>query len=50
MIEPIDPFQGGVFHGIQGAPGAACIDYFGLEQANDYLGKSVVVGVTHAAD
>ena len=50
MIEPVHPFEGRVLHGVQGAPGTASVDDFGLEQANHRLGKSVVVGVTNAAD
>ena len=34
MIEPVDPFQGGVFHRLQMSPGTAAVDHFGLTVAN----------------
>ena len=31
IVEPIHPFEGGVFHSIQRAPRTACVDDLGLE-------------------
>ena len=50
MIEPVDPFGGGEFDVVYGAPRAAGLDYFGLVQTVDRLGKSVVEARTHRAD
>ena len=50
MIEPVNPFQGGVFNRIHVSPGTAAMDYFGLVQTIDRLCQSVVVRVTGASD
>ena len=50
IVEPVDPFEGGEFHGLRAAPRAAPVDYFGLEQAVDGFRKRVVVAVSDAAD
>ena len=35
VIEPVDPFESGVFHGFEGFPWPAPVDHLGLEQAVD---------------
>ena len=49
-IEPVHPFQRGVFHGLEAAPQATALDELGLEQAVDRLGQRVVSAVAGAAD
>jgi len=49
MIEPVDPFERGVFDGLKVPPRTAAMDDLRLEQADDRFGERVVVGVTHAA-
>jgi len=44
MIEPVDPLEGRVFHGVEMPPRAAVVDDFGFEQPDDRLGERVVVG------
>ena len=50
VVEPVHPFEGGELHSLGMAPGAAPADHFGLEQADDCLGESIVVAVADAAD
>ena len=50
VVEPVDPFGGGQFDFFDGAPGLAGFDQFGLVQAVDRLGQSVVVGATDCPD
>ena len=50
MVEPVHPFQGGVFHGIDVPPGPPATNDLGLVQANDHLGQGVVVRIAAAAD
>jgi hypothetical protein len=50
VVEPVDPFEGGEFHRLGAAPGAAAMDQLGLEQAIDGFGKRVVIAVADAAD
>lgn len=38
MIEPVNPFQGGVFGLVDVLPGAALPDQLGLVQADDRFG------------
>src|ERR1700761_4896302 len=47
IVEPVDPFEGGKFHGFCTAPRAAPMDHLGLEQAVDGFGERVVVAVSH---
>ena len=42
VVEPVHPFQGGEFDGLQGAPWPAASDHFGLVEAVDRLGQGVV--------
>ena len=41
VIEPINPFEGGVFHCLEGSPRPAPIDHLSFEQADHRLGESV---------
>jgi hypothetical protein len=50
VVEPVDPFQGGVLDLVDALPGAAPADQLGLVQADDRLGQGVVVGVAAGAD
>ena len=50
VIEPVDPFESGVFHGFEGFPWPAPVDHLGLEQAVDGFGERIVVAVTDTAD
>ena len=50
MVEPVDPFQGGEFHGLQASPRAAAVDHLGLVEADDRFCQSIVVAVPDAAD
>jgi hypothetical protein len=49
VVEPVDPFQRGVFDGLEAAPWATTVDDLGLEEAVDRLGQRIVVAVTDAA-
>ena len=40
IVKPVDPFEGGIFHGIKRTPWPTPVDHFGLEQAGDGLGQS----------
>ena len=48
-IEPIDPFQRCELDGLEGAPGSAAVDYFGLVKTIDGFGEGIVIGVSGAA-
>ena len=50
VIEPVHTFQGGELDGFQAAPGAATVDHFRLEQADDAFGQCIVLRVANAAD
>ena len=50
IVEPVNPFQRRVLHGVGGSPGPASVDHFGFVEADDGLGQRVVVGVANAAD
>ena len=50
VVEPVDPFECGVFHGVKAAPWATAVDDLSLEQPVDRLGQGIVVTVAHAAD
>ena len=49
MIEPVDPFQRGVFYGIQMPPRTATVNDLGFVEPDDGLGERVVVAVAGAA-
>jgi len=38
MVEPVDPFEGGVLHRFEGSPGSTAMDDLGLVEAVDRLG------------
>lgn len=50
VFEPVDLFEGCVFHGFEPAPWAAAVDNFGFEESIDRLGQGGGVTVTNAAD
>jgi hypothetical protein len=50
VVVPVDPFQGGQLDVVDGLPGSAAADEFGLEQPDLGLGQGVVQRVTDAAD
>ena len=50
MVEPVDPFEGRVFHRFERSPGPTAMDDLGLVETVDRLGQSVVVAVGDAAD
>jgi len=50
MVEPVDPFEGRVFHRFERSPGSTAMDDLGLVEAVDRLGQSVVVAVADAAN
>lgn len=45
MIEPVDPFERGIFDGFERSPGTAPVDDLGLVKTVDRLGQSVVITV-----
>jgi len=49
VIEPVDPFQGCVFHGLQMPPRAAAMNDLRLVQPDDRFGQRVVVRIAHTA-
>ena len=49
IVEPVDPFERGVFNGLEGSPRTSSVDHLGLVKAVDRLGQGVVVAVAHAA-
>ena len=50
VVEPVDPFEGGVFEVVEAAPGAAVADELCFVEPDDRLGESVVVGVALRPD
>ena len=44
VVEPVDPFGGGQFDFLDGAPGLAGFDQLSLVEAVDRLGQGIVVG------
>ena len=50
VVEPVDPFSGGVLHGVGGPPRAAGFDQFRLVKPVDRLGQGVVIAVAAGAD
>ena len=49
VVEPVDPFEGGVLEVVEAAPGAAVADELGLVEPDDRLGERVVVRVALAS-
>lgn len=50
MIEPVHPFERGVFDRFQMVPGSSMVDEFGFVQAVDGFRQGVIVGIANAAD
>jgi hypothetical protein len=50
VVEPVDPFQGGVFDGVEVLPRSLSSDDIGLVEADDRLGHGVVIGIPDRAD
>jgi hypothetical protein len=50
MVEPVDPFERGIFDSFEAAPRSTPVDHLGLVEAVDGLGQSVVVAVADAAN
>ena len=48
VVEPVHPFDGGEFHGLQRPPRAAPVNDRGLVEAVDALGQGVVVAIADA--
>src|SRR3546814_11706159 len=43
VVEPVHPFERGIFNGLKGSPRTSPVDYLGLVKAVDRLGQGVVV-------
>lgn len=50
MVEPVDPFECGVFDGLEGSPRSSTMDHLGLVKAVNRLGQSVVLAIANATD
>ena len=50
MVEPIDPFERGIFDGFEAPPRSSPVDHLCLVEAVDRLGQSIVVAVVDAAN
>ena len=50
VVEPVDPFESGELDGLEAAPWPAPMDHLGLVETVDGFGKSVVIGISDAAD
>jgi hypothetical protein len=50
VVEPVHPLEGGLFDGLNAAPGSTPVDRLGPEGAVDRLGQGVVAAVADAAD
>jgi len=50
VIEPVHPFHGGVFNGVDVPPRATATDHFRLVQAVDRFRQGAVIGVATTAD
>ncbi len=49
VAEPVHPFEGCIFHGLEAAPRSATVDDFRLEETFDCHGQWVVMAVADAA-
>lgn len=49
VIEPIDPFQGGIFNRIDVTPWAAMANDLGLEEPDNTFRQGVIVGIPGSA-
>ena len=50
VVEPVDPFEGGIFYGIEATPWTSSVNDFCLEQPIDRFGQCIVVTVADAAN
>src|ERR1700746_1234480 len=50
MVEPVDPFGGGIFDLVDGAPGSAGFDQLGFVQAVDRLRERIIERIPNAAN
>lgn len=50
IVEPVDPFQRGVFDSFEGSPRASPVDQLSLVKTIDSFGQSIVIAVTDAAN
>ena len=50
VVEPVDPFERGVFDGLERSPWSPPVDHLGLVKAIDRLGQGVVIAVADTAD
>ena len=50
VVEPVNPFEGGEFDGLEGVPRAAPMDDLRFEETVDGFRQSVVIAVADAAD
>ena len=50
MVEPVDPFERGVFDCLERPPRPTPMNDLGLVKAIDRLGQGVVIAVADAAD
>ena len=50
MVEPVDPFERGIFDCFEAAPWSTPVDHLSLVKAIDRLGQSVVIAIADAAD
>ena len=50
VVEPVDPFERGEFHGFEVAPWCSPMDDLGLLSTVDCFGESIVIGIADAPD
>ena len=50
VVEPVDPFQGGIFDVVESSPWSSSIDDFGLVEAVDCLSHSVIERISDRTD
>ena len=49
IVKPVYPFERGELNGLEGTPGSAAVNEFGLVEAIDCFSECIVIGITHAA-
>jgi hypothetical protein len=50
VVEPVDPFESGIFDGLERSPRSPPVDDLGFVKAIDGLGQSVVIAVADTTD
>ena len=50
VVEPVDPFEGGVFDVVESVPRFTAVNDFDLVEAVDRLGHCIVVGIADGTD